>query len=220
MSGKQDHLLRPRLRPLQYGDLISRAPERGVKMTTKRVIDQSRVFGDVEFNTRLTRNRFIGMDKAKRRQWLKDHPDEYEFLVQDNASSDGKTSTDRRVELGLDSKTSCQDVPNPGYRGVSGSRDMPARDSLPPASPPLAVEAPKTAVSPATIAKSEITIGGRRHVSLQRLCSMVGKSGRTLSRWCADGNGPPPVKIGGVYFELDKILEWAASRGLTLKSFG
>jgi hypothetical protein len=192
-------------------------------MKTKPVkVDQGLVFGDVEFKTHLAKNRFISTDIAKRPQWLKENPDKYEPLrdVQDNASSDGEIGTDRHVELGLESKTSRQDGGNPGYHGVSGSRDMPARGSLPPAGPPLAVEALTTvALSPATIAKSEITIDGLRYVSLQRLCSMVDKSERTLSRWCADGNGPPPVKISGVYFELDKILEWAASRGLTLKPF-
>jgi hypothetical protein len=73
-------------------------------------------------------------------------------------------------------------------------------------------------LSPSEIAKNEIAIGGHPHVSNPRLASMLGISERTLSRLLANGNGPMHVKIGGNYYPLDKVREWAAARGLPLKT--
>jgi predicted DNA-binding transcriptional regulator AlpA len=64
-----------------------------------------------------------------------------------------------------------------------------------------------------SIPKGEIEIGGRRFVNACRVASILGVSVRTLSRWNADGTGPPRIKVGRkVLFDLLKIPDWLASR--------
>jgi predicted DNA-binding transcriptional regulator AlpA len=84
--------------------------------------------------------------------------------------------------------------------------------------PPAAPVAATTTLSPSEIAKDKITIGGQEYVSNPRLASMLGISERTLSRLLRNDDGPPHVKIGGNYYRLDKIPEWAAARGLRPKT--
>ena len=84
--------------------------------------------------------------------------------------------------------------------------------------PPPAPVAATITLSPSEIAKDKITIGDDLYVSFPYLASMLGISERTLSRRIANGNGPPHVKIAGNYYRLDKIQEWAAARGLPLKT--
>jgi hypothetical protein len=88
----------------------------------------------------------------------------------------------------------------------------------PVSSEPPAPVAATTTLSPSEIAKDKITIGGQEYVSNPRLASMLGISERTLSRLLRNGDGPPHVKIGGNYYRLDKIQEWAAASGLLLKT--
>jgi hypothetical protein len=74
------------------------------------------------------------------------------------------------------------------------------------------------ALAPSEIAKNAIAIGGHPHVSSPRLASMLGISERTLLRRTANCNGPPHVYIAGNYYPIDKVREWAAARGLRLKT--
>jgi hypothetical protein len=123
--------------------------------------------------------------------------------------------------LGPSSNTSCCDAPNDGIGGgATCSAGVSVKDPPPPQHQFPATVQPMTVVlSPATIAEREIAIGGRPYVSTQCLTSMLGVSERKLSRLCAACNGPPNVKIGGkVYYELDKIPEWAANRQIALKT--
>jgi hypothetical protein len=83
--------------------------------------------------------------------------------------------------------------------------------------PPEPVTATIT-LSPSEIAKDKIAIGGDLYVSFAYLASMLGVSERTLARRTANGNGPPNVKIAGSYYRFDKIQEWAAAMGLSLKT--
>ena len=74
-------------------------------------------------------------------------------------------------------------------------------------------------LSPSEIAKDKIAIGDDLYVGFGYFAAMLGVSERTLFRLLANGNGPPRVKIGGsYYYRLDKIPEWAAARGLPLKT--
>jgi hypothetical protein len=73
-------------------------------------------------------------------------------------------------------------------------------------------------LSPSEIAKDKIAIAGDLYVGFAYLASMLGISERTLARRTANGNGPPNVKISGSYYRLDKIQEWAAAMGLSLKT--
>jgi len=90
----------------------------------------------------------------------------------------------------------------------------PVSSELPPA--PVTATIP---VPPSEIAKDKIAIGDDLYVSFAYLASILDISERTLLRRCANGNGPPRVKVGGsYYYRLDKIPEWAAARGLRLKT--
>jgi hypothetical protein len=80
--------------------------------------------------------------------------------------------------------------------------------------PPPAPAAATVTLSPSEIAQDTIAIGDDEYVNAPRLASMLGISERKLERLCANGNGPPHVKIAGNYYRLDKIQEWAAARGL------
>jgi hypothetical protein len=85
-----------------------------------------------------------------------------------------------------------------------------------PGQPPPAPVAATVTLSPSEIAKDKIAIGDDEYVSAPRLASVLGISERTLARRTANGNGPPHVKIAGIYYRLDKIQEWAAARGLLI----
>lgn len=82
---------------------------------------------------------------------------------------------------------------------------------------PVPVAATNT-LSPSEIAKDKIAIGDDLYVGFGYFASMLGVSERTLFRLLADGNGPPHAKIAGNYYPLDNVREWAAARGLLLKT--
>jgi hypothetical protein len=69
-------------------------------------------------------------------------------------------------------------------------------------------------LSPSELAKDEITIGGRRYVSATYLAGKMGMSERSLERRCADGKGPPHVKIAGIYYDRDETRAWAKGKGV------
>jgi hypothetical protein len=91
------------------------------------------------------------------------------------------------------------------------------RDDRDPVSSEPPPETVTATLSPSEIAKDKIAIAGDLYVSFAYLASMLGISERTLARRTANGNRPPNVKIAGSYFRLDKIQEWAAAMGLSLK---
>jgi hypothetical protein len=101
-------------------------------------------------------------------------------------------------------------------------RDSVDRDPVKLEVDPVSSEPPPEPVtatlSPSEIAKDKIAIAGDLYVSFAYLASMLGISERTLARRTANGNGPPNVKIAGSYYRLDKIQEWAAAMGLSLKT--
>jgi hypothetical protein len=140
--------------------------------------------------------RYKGTATAQKPKWLKDHPNDF-IRLSDIQGTAAASAVESVTDVGT---VAAAPSPNP----PAAAKD----DNAP------------SAQTASEIARREIAIGGRTYVSLERLCSMVGRSQRALSRYCANGNGPPHVKIGGkIYFELDKIPEWAASRGLAFKSF-
>jgi hypothetical protein len=73
-------------------------------------------------------------------------------------------------------------------------------------------------LSPTEITKDKIAIGDDLYVDFGYFASMLGVSERTLFRLLADGSGPPHVMIRGNYYPLNKLLEWAAAKGLPLKT--
>jgi hypothetical protein len=40
-------------------------------------------------------------------------------------------------------------------------------------------------------------------------------SERSLMRRCANGKGPPHVKIAGIYYDRDMAQQWAKGKGLS-----
>ena len=72
-----------------------------------------------------------------------------------------------------------------------------------------------TTISPAELAKDEIVIGGRPYVSAKYLAGKMGMSERSLKRRCANGKGPPHVKIAGIYYDRDMARQWAKGKGLS-----
>ena len=178
------------------------------------VIDQGRVCEGFLFATNRDRALYIRTTDRHRPQWLKDNPGAWRRIADVQQEAD---SLRRRVEsegpveavaAGPSSHTSSPDVRNDGEQNA-GSVDVPAGGPSPPQQPvPLAVAAPS-----ASEVGDEVSIGGRPHVSAQDLASRMGMSRRTLSRRCEGGKGPQKIKIGNkVYFDLDSIPAWLASR--------
>ena len=109
----------------------------------------------------------------------------------------------RPVATDASTSPACSEAPD--------ASETPARVSLP--DDRRTTAAPVAgALSPSQIAKNEIAIEGRLYVSAARLASMLGISERTLSRRCANGNGPPHVKLAGIYYDLDEAQEWTAEK--------
>jgi hypothetical protein len=100
---------------------------------------------------------------------------------------------------------------------VETGGDVPIKRNDPVSSEPLPEHLTAT-LSPSEISKDKIAIADQLYVSLAYFASMLGISERTLARRTANGNGPPNVKIAGSYYRLDKIQEWAAAMGLSLKT--
>jgi hypothetical protein len=178
-------------------------------MCADKILNKGLIFDGMLFKTPNARCRYIGTVTAKRRQWLNDHPDEWRSL--ESISQEATPPPGNRV-LQSD-QISLPPSPTPPKvhqnRGTIRSIDTPIERAG-------SADNSPTAVDPSQIAKTELEIAGRPYISAARLAQRLGISDRTLSRWCADSNGPPHVKIQGVYFEQEKIWEWAASRGVTL----
>jgi hypothetical protein len=191
-------------------------------MKTESVkINRGLVFDGLLFPTPRDRGLYI----RNRAQWLEDNPDIKLRSVRDIQEKAGplvETETDvGTTGVGPSSNTSCCDAPSDVKGdGATGLAEISVKETPPPQRQfPTTVQPTNIAPSPATIAEREIAIGGRPYVSTQCLASMLGVSERTRSRLCAGGKEPPNVKIGGkVYYELDKIPEWAANRQITLKT--
>jgi hypothetical protein len=178
-------------------------------------INQGRVHNGNLFATMRDRGLCIraGLNE---RQWLKDHPGVWrplEDVLREAAAwkrrVEGLVKT---IATGPSSHTSSPDVRNDGEQNA-GSVDVPAGGPSPPQEPvPPAVAAP----SASEVEEEVVTIRGRPHVSITGLALMMGGiPRRTLSRWCKGGKGPPKTKLGNqVYFDLDKIPAWLASRRL------
>jgi predicted DNA-binding transcriptional regulator AlpA len=72
---------------------------------------------------------------------------------------------------------------------------------------------PKDDARNRALVDGEITIGVRRFASAKRIASLLGVSVRTLSRWDAEGKGPPKIKIGKkTFFDIDDVSEWLSSQ--------
>jgi hypothetical protein len=85
----------------------------------------------------------------------------------------------------------------------------------PPAERQTSSHANATPLSPSELAKNEIAIGGHLYVSAKYLAGKMGMSERSLKRRCANGKGPPHVKIAGVYYDRGMARQWAKGKGLS-----
>src|SRR5262249_49734181 len=152
-------------------------------------------------------------------QWLKQNPEKWrrkEDVQREAASLAASVETEVNVvaaSSGPNGQMSSHDVGKDGNaEDTDGSADTTA------SSPPAEQVSATTTLSLSEIAKNEIAIRSHVLISSRRLASMLDVSERTLSRLLASGNAPPHVKIIGNYYPLDKIQEWAAVRGLLLKT--
>jgi hypothetical protein len=180
-------------------------------------INEGLIFDGMLFASPGDRCRYIGTtgNKHREQRWREQNPDKWmrlEDIPQSAAAEDVK---------GAEAPSSS--APSPDARGepkdqdTDGSTEMPANTS--PAEQVESTAASATAaLAPSEIAKNAIAIDGHPHVSTARLASMLGISERTLLRRTANGNGPPHVYIAGNYYPIDKAREWAANRGLRLKT--
>jgi hypothetical protein len=171
------------------------------------------------FATPTDRYHYVGQWSWEKAQWLKQNPDKWRRREDSPQTAAPKCGTDVSA-----AEPPSASAPPPDARGepkdqdTDGSAEMPATASPPAEHVKSTVASATAALSPSEIAKNAISIGGHPHVSTTRLASMLGVSERTLSRLLANGNGPTHVKIGGNYYPLDKVREWAAARGLPLKT--
>jgi len=181
-------------------------------------IVEGRVCDGILFAEHRDRLFYIRTLVRKRPQWLKENEGRWRYIkdIQREAAS---LAAPVESELNVvaassepNGQMSSHDVRKDGNaEDTDGLAKTPASAS-PPAEPASA------ALSLSEIARDKITIGGQEYVSNPRLASMLGISERTLSRLLRNGDGPPYVKIGGNYHRLDKIPEWAAAKGLRLKT--
>jgi hypothetical protein len=91
------------------------------------------------------------------------------------------------------------------------------KDIVQPAPPPperrTISDANATSLSPAELAKNKIAIGGHLYVSARYVAAKIAISERTLARRCANGKGPPHVKIAGIYYDHDMARAWGKDKG-------
>lgn len=185
-----------------------------------RTIVEGRVFDGMLFATHLDRLLYIRTLVRNRPQWLKENPETWrriEDIQREAASLAAPVKSEVNVvaaSSGPNGQMSSHDV---GKDGNSEDTDG-SVDTITRASPPAQQASATTALSLSEIAKDEIAIDSHVLVSTRRLTSMLGVSERTLSRLLADGNGPPHVKLGGNYYPLYKVREWAAGTGQSLKT--
>jgi predicted DNA-binding transcriptional regulator AlpA len=182
-----------------------------------RTINEGLIFDGMLFASPGDRCRYIGTtgNKHRERRWREQNPDKWiriEDIPQSVAAEDVKAA-----------EAPSASAPSPDARGEPKDQDTDGSTEMPASASPAehvesAMASATAALSSSEIAKNEIAICGHPHVSNPRLASMLGISERTLSRLLRNGDGPPHVKIGGNYYPLDKIPEWAAARGLRLKT--
>lgn len=164
-----------------------------------------RIFDGFLFDTHRDRALYIRTETRYRKRWLEQNPGKW-WRLDDVLQRSG-------LPLAQEVEPAATIAPlSPALRGDS----VAATETQPVVPRPGAnsqlTSVPETVnLSPSQIAKSQIEIGSHLYVSAARLASMLGISERTLSRRCANGGGPPHVKLAGTYYELDKIQEWTAS---------
>jgi hypothetical protein len=169
-------------------------------------INAGLIFDGILFDTNLDRARYIRTETKNRARWLEQNAGKWWRLqdVLESAASPVKHEAEvRPVATDASASPACSEDPD--------ASETPALVSLPDdrrtTTALIAV-----ALSPSQIAKNEISIEGRLYVSAARLASILGISERTLSRRCANGNGPPHVKLAGIYYDLDEVQEWTADK--------
>jgi hypothetical protein len=146
-------------------------------------INAGRIFVDMLFDTPLDRGRYIRTETKYRARWLEQNAGKW-WRLEDVLGAAPPVKHEAEVPpVATDASASpaCSEDPD--------AFETPAFVSLPDdrrtTAAPIAA-----ALSPSKIAKNEIAIEGRLYVSAARLASMLGISERTLSRRCANGNGP------------------------------
>jgi hypothetical protein len=178
-------------------------------------INRGLEFDGKSFKTFNARARYIRTVIARRPQWLSDHPGEWS-----SGGSTAQTATPIPADSGVIKR---EPITSPSS---STSQNVGEDFGAPRSTEKSVEELPSVDSSPMTdeivsdpylIAKTELEIADRTYVSAACFAKKLGISERTLSRWCADGKGPPHIKIQGLYFERDKIREWAASRGINFE---
>jgi predicted DNA-binding transcriptional regulator AlpA len=180
-------------------------------------IVEGRVCEGILFATPRDRALYIGTLVRNRPQWLKQNAGRWrriEDIQREAASLAAPVESEFIVAAssGPNGQMSSHNV----RKGDNAEDTDSATDTIATTSPSAEQDSASAALALSEIAKDEIAIGSHVLVSTRRLTSILDVSERTLSRLLADGNGPPPVKLGGNYYPLDKVREWAAARGLRL----
>jgi hypothetical protein len=189
----------------EYSELT----EKEANMTGDAKINMGLIFDEMLFTTHNARGRYIGTITARRPQWLKDHPGDWSSLDSISTSVSSPQADSGISEWAPNSPP----APQNNAEGLGAIPSTERSSEGPPyvESLPVTNEAP---TDPNLTDKAEVQIGSRTYISAARLAEMLGISERTLSRWCADGRGPPHLRLQGNYFDRDKIGEWAASRDI------
>jgi predicted DNA-binding transcriptional regulator AlpA len=155
------------------------------------VINKGLVFNGLIFATYNDRSLYIRTLVRDRPQWSKEHPQVWRTV-----------------------KDAEREATRSALHETGGELSDVRPEDLPPSKKLSLPDAPSPKITPQVVSniEDEVTIEGRRYLSAQRVASMLGKSQRTISRWCKQGGGPPKAKVGSkVFFEADKISEWISS---------
>jgi predicted DNA-binding transcriptional regulator AlpA len=175
------------------------------------VINKGLIFGGLVFATHRDRGLYIGTSLRDRPQWLKAHPEAWRTIEDEereaarsvqHQTSGGLSRIGADFGTGADAQTDGND---------SAKADDVRPEPVSPSDQLSLPEAPSPAIAPSVASniRDEVTIEGRRYISVEQLASTLGVSLRTLSRWCKERGSPSRIKVGSkLFFEADEIPQW------------
>jgi hypothetical protein len=179
-------------------------------------IDQGRVFDGYEFRTHNLRNRYIREDRARRPQWLNDHPGDFRKVPDNTAQGALPDDAIIKVDPGpSSSRWNASDCENSVAKTAAEAplKTTPSADATIPAAEM------STSVDPLlrTILENAIIINGRTCIMTEQFASMLDVSVRTFHRIFEDGKGPGKIKLPGTFYDLDEALKWTVDRKRHIK---
>jgi Helix-turn-helix domain len=165
-------------------------------------IDRALTCDGFVFKDHNARGRYIGTVVAKRPQWVKDNPDKC-------ISEALREIAARRTNSGIPA-----DAHNSAIGRSDAAVELPV-DVSPSSQPPTTAMETPTTTTP-KMGHGGLMLNGCTYFTTEQFALVLGVSKRTLHRYLEDGNGPPRIKISGVYYERDAMLRWAVDRGFAV----